>query len=389
MADYDLLIIGGGIHGAGIAQAGAAAGYRVGLLEQTALAHGTSSRSSKLIHGGLRYLESGQWRLVRESLRERRILLELAPELVRLVPFHIPIYRDTQRRPWQIRAGLALYAMLAGLRREARFRRLPRRQWEALDGLRTDGLQSVFRYYDAQTDDAALTRAVMRSAQRLGADLIMPARFTGAQLEPDGCLVDYEADGRSVACRTAVLINAAGPWSGEVLSKVVPSQPAPAVELVRGTHIALPGQLQCGVYYMEAPQDGRAVFAMPRGDCTLVGTTEAAFAGAPDAVRPSDAECDYLREVVGHYFPARRGVAPIGAYAGLRVLPMTPGTAFSRPRETMLEMDRQAQPRLVSVLGGKLTTYRATAERLVRSLAPSLPDRHAIADTRTLPLTRD
>ena len=162
---YDLVVIGAGIHGVGVAQAAAAAGYSVLVLEQTGIASATSCRSSKLIHGGLRYLESGQLNLVRESLRERDILLRIAPQLVQLVPFYIPVYRHTARRPWQIRAGLALYAVLGNLRRHAWFAALPRVQWGNLDGLATENLQAVFRYQDAQTDDAALTQAVMRSAQ--------------------------------------------------------------------------------------------------------------------------------------------------------------------------------------------------------------------------------
>ena len=151
--DYDFAIIGGGIHGVGVAQNAATAGYRVLLLEARDLAAGTSSKSSKLIHGGLRYLESFELSLVRESLRERAILLRVAPHLVKLVPFHIPVYRDTSRRPWQVRAGLSLYALLATDFETGSFSKLPRGEWAGLDGLRLDGLQAVFRYYDAQTDD--------------------------------------------------------------------------------------------------------------------------------------------------------------------------------------------------------------------------------------------
>ena len=142
---YDVVVIGAGIHGAGAAQAAAAAGYSVLVLEQTGIACATSCRSSKLIHGGLRYLERGQYDLVRESLRERDILLRVAPQLVRLVPFHIPVYRHAARRAWQIRAGLSLYAMLGNLRRHAWFAALPRSQWNELDGLATENLQAVFR----------------------------------------------------------------------------------------------------------------------------------------------------------------------------------------------------------------------------------------------------
>ena len=142
---YDIVVIGGGIHGVGVAQAAACGGYSVLLLERTALAAGTSSRSSKLIHGGLRYLEGRDFALVRESLQERAILLNIAPELVRLHPFHIPVYPDTSRRPLTIRAGLMLYALLGELDRASRFRKLQAREWDSLDGLDTRGLQAVYR----------------------------------------------------------------------------------------------------------------------------------------------------------------------------------------------------------------------------------------------------
>src|SRR5574337_1703287 len=142
--DFDLVIVGAGIHGAGIAQAAAAAGHSVLVLERQTIAAGTSSRSSKLVHGGLRYLEQFDIKLVRESLVERERLLKLAPALVKLVPFYIPIYRNTRRRPWEIRVGLSLYALLGKLRAHARFRSLPRRDWGRLNGLQQGGLQAVF-----------------------------------------------------------------------------------------------------------------------------------------------------------------------------------------------------------------------------------------------------
>lgn len=384
---FDLLIIGGGIQGAGIAQAGAAAGFSVLVLEKTALASGTSSRSSKLVHGGLRYLESAQLRLVRESLHERERLLRLAPELVHLVPFHVPIYRDSQRRPWQIRAGLSLYAVLGGLGTHTRFQALPRSAWSRLDGLRGEGLQAVFRYYDAQTDDAALTRAVMHSAQTLGAQLLMPARFVAAQIDDHGCTVQYQQANQTHECRARIVVNAAGAWAGEVLAAFTPKLPPPRIELVRGSHIVLPGTLGQGIYYLEAPSDRRAVFAMPYQQHTLVGTTEAIHTANADAVVASADEQSYLRNVVGHYFEQWRDVEPLRSFAGLRVLPVAPGRAFTRSRETLLLCDRQQRPRVLSVLGGKLTTYRASAETVLAALRPWLPARRAVADTRELTLS--
>jgi glycerol-3-phosphate dehydrogenase len=173
--NYDVVVIGAGINGAGVAQAAVAAGYSVLILEKSAIAQGTSSRSSKLIHGGLRYLETAQFRLVRESLRERTLLLSNAPDLVQLKPFYIPVYRTTRRRPWQLRVGLSLYALLAGPERSAIFTTVPSSRWDRLDGLSTRDLQTVFSYNDAQTDDHALTKAVLDSAVNMGAEVAVPA----------------------------------------------------------------------------------------------------------------------------------------------------------------------------------------------------------------------
>lgn len=385
--DHDLLIVGGGIQGAGIAQAAAAAGWHVALLERSTLAAGASHASSKLIHGGLRYLENAQFRLVHQSLRERRLLLRLAPELVHRTTFHIPIYRDSRRRPWQIRVGLGMYAVLAGLDADSHFGQLPRNDWSSLDGLRTDGLQAVFHYMDAQTDDAALTRAVMHSAVGLGAELHLPARFTGAELRPDGVEVTWEAGGRTRSAAARVLVNAAGPWTNAVLAGVSPRQPPLSIELVRGTHIVLEARLDRGAYYLEVPQDSRAVFAMPwQGGRTLVGTTESVHAAGPDHVEPTSAEIDYLREVVAHYLPRHAGAALVDPFAGLRVLPAATDRPFARSRETLWQLDRSVKPRLLSIAGGKLTTWRASAAHAIRVLGASVPARIPKADTRQLPI---
>lgn len=386
-AAYDVVIIGGGIHGVGVAQAAAAAGHSTLLLEKTGLASATSSRSSKLIHGGLRYLETAQIGLVRESLRERALLLRLAPDLVHLLPFHIPIYRNTARRPWTIRAGLSLYALLGNLAPDCRFTSLPRTHWPELDGLVTQGLQSVFRYFDAQTDDAALTRAVMRSAQDLGAELACPARFVSAQRLAEGYAVHYTTPAADVTCHARCVVNAAGPWADQVLRQFVPAQPVQDIQLVQGAHILLAGRLTQGAYYLEAPQDGRAVFVMPWYDRTLVGTTESLYTGDLAMVQPLPAEISYLQNTLAHYFPARP-LAVEDSFAGLRVLPSGSGSAFHRPRETRLQADDPRRPGLISIYGGKLTGYRATARRVMQALQATLPQRPARADTGEIPLLR-
>jgi len=381
----DVLVIGGGIHGAGVLQAAAAAGHSATMLEASALARGTSSRSSKLIHGGLRYLETAQLSLVHESLTERAILLRIASHLVHLVPFMIPIYRHTSRRPWQIRVGLSLYALLGNLRRTARFETLPRAQWDALDGLETDGLQAVFRYHDGQTDDARLVRAVVASARELGARLRCPAEFLAARRESAGWRVRYRSGDAERECTCRTLVNAGGPWVDRIQGALEPSLPRPGVELVAGAHVQVPGTLERGIYYTEAPRDRRAVFVMPWKGQTLVGTTETPYSGDPALVRPTDGEVEYLLETLTAYFPGHATEAT-DAWAGLRVLPRGEGRAFDRPREVTLVRDDERHPTCVSIYGGKLTGYRSTAQKVMHALSKTLPAATRRADTRTLVL---
>lgn len=382
---YDAAVVGAGIHGAGVAQAAVAAGYRVLLLEKNEPAAGTSSRSSKLIHGGLRYLETGQFSLVRESLRERRLLLQNAPGLVRLVPFYIPIYKHTTRRPWQIRIGLSLYAVLGSFGPGSRFRTLPKPEWERFPHLKKEGLQTIFEYQDGQTDDAALTRAVVESARSLGADVRFPAALLAATRIDDGFRLRYQLGDQTVECDIGILINTAGPWVNLVRDLVEPAPPRMDVDLVQGAHVVLDQKLCDGIFYVESPSDRRAVFLMPWKDRTLVGTTESPFDGPPDEVRALDQEVDYLVETVKHYMPGCQ-FAVTESFAGLRVLPSGKGLPFTRSRETILLTDSLEKTTYLAVYGGKLTGYRATAEKVLRLLQPSLPRRKPIADTRTLPL---
>ncbi|MGH8320564.1 MAG: FAD-dependent oxidoreductase [Gammaproteobacteria bacterium] len=384
---YDLVIVGAGIHGVGIAQAAVARGHRVLVLEQQSIAAGTSSRSSKLIHGGLRYLEQFDLRLVRECLRERELLLKLAPQLVHLTPFYIPVYTHTRRRPWEVRAGLSLYALLGGLHAHARFQTLPRSRWNTLQGLTSDGLQAVFRYYDAQTDDAALTRAVMASAQSLGAKLCIPATFDQAQLHEVGCEIAFTEAGISRTVQARVLVNAAGPWVNHAAARIRPTLPQPAIDLIQGTHIILDAAIVNSIFYVEAPQDSRAIFIMPWHDnTTLVGTTETAFTGSdPAQVKPLPEEQQYLLDVLQRYFPQTHARLR-ASFAGVRVLPGGKTRAFRRSREILLVTDRPRRPRVLGVYGGKLTSYRADAQQALRHLRDALPVRPPVADTRSLPL---
>jgi glycerol-3-phosphate dehydrogenase len=384
---YDIVVIGAGIQGAGVAQAAAAAGYSVLVVEQTAPAAGTSSKSSKLIHGGLRYLESAQFGLVRESLRERALLLRLAPELVKLRPLHIPVYENSTRSALTIRTGLSLYATLSGFDRNSLFKQLAHSEWDQLTGLNQQGLKAVFRYNEAQTDDAALTRAVLQSAVLLGADLSMPARFVGAERNGQCCKVDIETGSgqqQSISCR--VLVNCAGPWATEVLSNIKPAVKHPAVELVQGSHLLLPPLLS-QYFYLEAPSDQRAVFVLPWEGKLMVGTTEKLYQGRPDLAYCSEQEQAYLLATLKHYFPALTlDESQVETFAGLRVLPKSDKAAFGRSRDVIFAVDDEQHPRVLSVMGGKLTTYRATAEAALARIMPSLPTKERRADTRLVSL---
>lgn len=384
---YDLVVIGAGIQGAGVAQAAAAAGYTVLVLEQSSPAAGTSSKSSKLIHGGLRYLETAQFGLVRESLHERALLLKLAPDLVKLKPLHIPVYKNAKRSPLTIRAGLSLYSMLSGFDANAKFRSLPSSQWGEFEGLKLDGLQAVFRYHEAQTDDAALTRAVLHSAIELGAECEMPGHFVSAHVNSHSCIVEFESEFgfKTASCR--VLVNCAGPWASDIISRIEPDMYLPKVDLVQGSHLILPPLLK-NYFYLEAPQDKRAVFVLPWQGKLMVGTTEKGHYGAPEEAQCTPEERDYLLEVLSYYFPQLAiDTGHIDSFAGLRVLPRNDKNAFSRTREVLFEVDNEACPRVISVMGGKLTTYRATALTVLEKVKLSLPIKERIADTSRIPLS--
>jgi glycerol-3-phosphate dehydrogenase len=385
--DFEVAVIGGGILGVGAAQACAAAGYSCVVIEQTDWAAGTSSRSSKLIHGGLRYLETRQFSLVRQSLRERAILLKIAPQLVHPLAFRIPVYRSTRRRPATLVAGLSLYAMLAGLTTLARFSAtLPGHVPASLRraGLKTDGLQTVFRYFDAQTDDAALTRAVLRSAQSLGVEARCPARLVSALREEEGYTLTLDEGGQRCALRCRYLVLACGPWINEVVACVTPATTHRSIDRVLGSHLVLEGRLHDEAFYLESPIDQRAVFVLPWQGNTLLGTTERPFDGDPAQAAVADEDREYLLATLRHYFPQ---VQPkiVREFAGVRVLPHGDGRPFQLPRDCVFHVD-VTHPCLLSLYGGKLTGYRHTGQDVVAKVRQILGRRTPIVDTATLRL---
>lgn len=384
----DVAIIGGGIHGVGVAQAAAAAGYSVALFEKDRLAAGTSSKSSKLIHGGLRYLHQGELSLVRESLQERDILLKIAPHLVRLNRFYIPLYANSYYRPWQLRLGLGLYGLLAGHNPLRTSRPATAIECHQLPKLR-DGLKVLFRYEDAQTDDRLLTQAVALSARSLGARLFTDTALVLGKRIAEGYELSLKRpEGfRTVRCR--VLVNAAGPWINEVAASLGSDTPSLPVELVQGAHLILDKPLSSACFYLQSPDDQRAIFALPWNGGTLLGTTEIPYQGEPGQVEATAGEEAYLLRTLTWYFPEYGRVGEIGVrerMAGLRVLP-TGGDSFSRrSREIRFSEALATGSGYLGIYGGKLTGYRATADRVLKRLAPVLGKRTRQADTRTLRL---
>jgi len=369
---YDIAIIGGGIHGAACANDLSDSGYKVIVLEQyqqPGLA--TSAKSSKLIHGGLRYLESSQFKLVYECLQQRQHLLNQYPDLVKLVPFHIPIYKHSQRKSWLIRLGLIIYSIFSF----KAFKTIKKNNWKQLDNLKTNNLKTVFQYYDGQTNDTLLTQKIMQQAQNKGAQLITGGYFASAECNDDVCKVQYTHRGESHKITSRIIINTSGPWINHVLQNITPPQSQLDIDLVAGTHIIVAGKLSQGMYYLEAPQDKRAVFVMPwknkmGEEQILIGTTETPFNDSPEKVTPTEKEKEYLIQAYNHYFTSQLSQQDvIESFAGLRVLPADDGSAFHRSRDTIIHYNHIKNPKVFSIYGGKLTAHRVTAQQISKMIA--------------------
>jgi len=372
MDSYDLLVIGGGINGAGIARDAAGRGLKVVLVEKDDLAAHTSSSSSKLIHGGLRYLEHYEFRLVAEALAEREVLLRVARHLVwpaRFVMPHVPELRPR----WMIRAGLFLYDHLA--RRAS----LPGSQSVQLDAPPyNSGLKPAFKhgfiYSDCRVDDARLVVINAMDARARGAEILTCTECLAAQRDGDGWRARFSG-GRELRARA--IVNAAGPWVKRVLNERLKQPSRDEVKLVKGSHIVLP-QLYAGDHaFILQNDDRRVVFMIPYGDHhTLVGTTDVPFDGDAGAADATDAEVEYLCRAAGRYL-ARPvdAAAVVWRYAGVRPL-YDDGTAdpsaVTRDYTLRVDADAGAAP-VLSVYGGKITTYRRLAEHALRDLAPYFP----------------
>jgi glycerol-3-phosphate dehydrogenase len=375
MADYDLAIVGGGINGTGIARDAAGRGLRVLLLEQHDLASGTSSASTKLIHGGLRYLEHGAFKLVREALEERERLLRLAPHIVRPMRFVLPA-SPALRSALLLRFGLFLYDRLGGREILPATKTLDLTHHVAGQPLKRR-YRTAFEYSDCWVDDARLVALNAIDAAERGAVIRTRTKLTRAEREDEWRLI-LNADGRREVTTARVLVNAAGPWVGIVAETILRMPGAPPVRLVKGSHIVVRQLFDHGRGYIFQNADRRVVFALPfaqdsedRG-FTLIGTTDEDFASDLDAVAPSAGEVLYLCRSVSEYF--REAVSPVDvvwAFAGVRSLyDDGAGKPEDVTRDYHLTLSEHfGIAPLLTVYGGKITTYRRLAETAMARMA--------------------
>ncbi|HXP75145.1 MAG TPA: glycerol-3-phosphate dehydrogenase [Stellaceae bacterium] len=370
-ASFDLLIVGGGINGAGIARDAAGRGLSVLLVERGDLAGATSSASSKLIHGGLRYLEFGEFRLVREALVEREVLMRMAPHLIHPAEFVLPHDRSLRPR-WMLRLGLMLYDHLGGRERLPASRRIDPRRDVLGAPLRPD-IAAAFVYSDCQTDDARLVIANARDAVRRGARIVRGMEFVSARRA--GALWRAELrgpDGARSEIEARALVNAGGPWAMEIARRAGVEHGRAALRLVKGSHIVVPRLHEGAQAYMLQNDDRRIVFVLPfERDFTLIGTTEAPFEGDPAVVACTDEEAAYLCRAVSRWFArAASSSAILWRYAGVRPLyedHAASASAVTRDYVLLRDGEPPAVP-MLSVLGGKITTYRRLAEHALERL---------------------
>jgi glycerol-3-phosphate dehydrogenase len=367
-----LAVIGGGINGAAVAREAALRGLKVALVEAGDFAGGTSSRSSKLIHGGLRYLEQFDFRLVRESRRERRILRDVAPHLAQPLPFLLPIYEGDPYIPLKIRAGLTLYDWLGNMGRDDRHRMLtPEKTTELVPPLRTEGLRAGAVYFDSATDDARLTLEMILDAADHGA---VVANYVAlcAFAKPDerGEIATAEvhdrATGTTFEMASRFWVNATGPWVDHVRALLPGFDGLRTVRLTKGTHLILPQVSAQHALFAAIPDDGRIFLMIPWLGYSLLGTTDTDFDGDPASVRPDASDAEYLLNALNRVLkePVKADQVA-GSFAGLRALVIEPGERPSaNTREHRFNRDPWAE-NFISVCGGKLTTARALGEKLL------------------------
>jgi glycerol-3-phosphate dehydrogenase len=376
-ASCDLLVVGGGVNGTGIARDAAGRGWSVLLCEQDDLAAHTSSASTKLIHGGLRYLEEFHFSLVRKALKEREVLLGAAPHIMR--PLHFVMPHAAHLRPaWMIRAGLLLYDHLAPRARLAASAAIDLRTHIAGEPLQ-QGYARGFVYSDGRVDDARLVVLNALDAQARGATVLTHTRCDELRARPGGWSARLSAAGGECLVEARAVVNATGPWVSRFVAAATPVRAARQVRLVKGSHVVVPRLFEHRFAYIFQNEDRRIVFAIPyEHDFTLLGTTDVDYDADPAAVSIDAAEVSYLCTLANRYF--RRQIMPadvLWSYSGVRpLLADESSDPMSVTRDYGLELDRHPAP-LLSVFGGKITTYRRLAEDAVNMLAGPLGARGA------------
>lgn len=387
---YDLAIIGGGINGCGIARDAAGRGHSVFLCEQDDLGHGTSSASTKLIHGGLRYLEHYEFRLVREALIERETLLRAAPHIIWPMRFVLPHHASLRPR-WLIRLGLFLYDHIGGRKLLPGTRSLDLSR-DPAGGPLKDAYRHAFEYSDCWVDDARLVVLNAMDAAERGADIHVRTTCIRAERNDGLWTVTLKrtTDHTTFQIQARILVNAAGPWVGDVLSNRVDVDSRDKVRMVKGSHVVVPKMFDHDRAYIFQNPDERIVFAIPyENDFTLIGTTDQDFKGDPDDAALSDAETAYLCEAINAYF--KKPLSPddiVWSFAGVRPLYDDGATAAQEAtRDYVLRLDEgDREAPLLTLFGGKITTYRRLAEEVLEELGPFLPDRNPNwTETTSLP----
>jgi glycerol-3-phosphate dehydrogenase len=391
VADFDLAVIGGGINGTGIARDAAGRGLRVVLVEQNDLASATSSASSKLIHGGLRYLEHYEFRLVRAALKEREVLLRAAPHLIRPLRFVLPV-NEARRSALMLRLGLLIYDWIGWRRILPGTRELDLVTDDAGAPLRRS-FHHAYEYSDCFADDARLVVLNAVDAAERGATIRTRTRCVRAE-RGDAWRLILNARGRREEVTARVLVNAAGAWVETLAENVLRQPQKPHLRLDKGSHIVVRRLYDHDRAYILQAADGRVVFTIPfQGDFTLIGTTDQTFIGDPAVVLPSGAEIEYLCGVVNEYFRKALGAADVvWAFAGVRSL-YDDGARRSEDirsedlgREYVLSLDeRSGEAPLLTVYGGKITTYRRLAEEVMAKLSHFFPRTRAWTARSPLP----
>ncbi|MGO8817014.1 MAG: glycerol-3-phosphate dehydrogenase [Terriglobia bacterium] len=373
---YDLAIIGGGINGAATAREAALRGLKVALVDARDFAAGTSSRSSKLIHGGLRYLKQFDFKLVHESRTERRILLALAPHLAVPLPFVLPIYRGDPYYPLKIRVGLTIYDLLGNLGRADHHRMLNREEaLRRIPALEPRDLRAAAVYYDSQTDDARLTLEMILAAAERGATVANYAEIRAFKTSAAGTLAEVEdrLTGRRHELAARFWVNATGPWVDHVRALLPRFDGAKTVRLTKGTHVILPAVSPDHALFTAIRPGERVFLMLPWHGHALLGTTDTDFDGDPASVQPDQADIEYLLAAVNRVLRqplAARDV--LGSFAGLRALAIEPGRSPSANTREYRFHEESEVKNFVTICGGKLTTARALGEKLVDRIASQM-----------------